>query len=387
MVRPFPSFVQSAFALAALVWSLGSVAAIAQGPFTIRHSATGAGVLWDLVEGGNGLVAVGAIVTSDTLGATWTEHSPITAANLVGSGFGQQSLFVVGDHQTILQSQPIHRSYLANLSTRGKITREGHSLIAGLVIDGTAAKRFLTRAAGPSLGEFGVNNPSPAPRLRIANDQSETIAENAGWLSNPGHSEIASLAREIRAFPFANPSMDSAIAPTLGPGAFTAVVDGESDGIALVEFYDIDHYPELQHARFRNLSTRGHVGTGDDILIAGLAVRGTSAVSVLIRGIGPGLEQFGMDDTLGDPEITIYTADGTVFGRNDNWYEQVLNDSNDAITEELEVKSLIAGAFELAATSKDAAAILTLVPGAYTITLAGRDASIGEALLEVYHLP
>ena len=123
-----------------------------------------------------------------------------------------------------------------------------------------------------------------------------------------------------------------------------------------------------------NLSTRGQVGTGDAIMIAGFVVENDTR-RVLIRAVGPSLGQFGVTGFLNDPILTVYRSGmASAIASNDNW----------GSTPELITVGANAGAFALVAQSADAALLTTLTPGAYTVHVSGKDQGTGVALLEVY---
>jgi hypothetical protein len=128
-----------------------------------------------------------------------------------------------------------------------------------------------------------------------------------------------------------------------------------------------------------NLSTRGFVGTGGDVLIGGFVVQGPAYKRILIRGIGPTLSVFGVANALSDPVLTVYSGQD-VIASNDRWSDApnlgALGDATQKV-----------GAFNLAANSEDAALYLTVAPGAYTVIVSGKDARQGIALLEVYDVP
>jgi hypothetical protein len=133
--------------------------------------------------------------------------------------------------------------------------------------------------------------------------------------------------------------------------------------------------------RFANLSVRGVVGTGADVLIAGIVVEATPK-PVLVRGVGPSLAGFGVTGALADPRIVVYDNAGRVVVENDNWSATGGND-----TALLSGTMARAGAFPLAAGSRDAAMLVTLPPGAYSIHLSGVGGATGIALVEAYQVP
>ncbi len=129
---------------------------------------------------------------------------------------------------------------LVNVSTRASTGTGDNTLIAGLVVSGTAPKRVLIRAAGPSLATFGVPTVLARPQLTLFSG-STVIAQNAGWSASADTAAIAEAALRVGAFAFASTSADSAILINLAPGAYTAQVtsvDGAT-GTALVEVYEL----------------------------------------------------------------------------------------------------------------------------------------------------
>jgi hypothetical protein len=127
-----------------------------------------------------------------------------------------------------------------------------------------------------------------------------------------------------------------------------------------------------------NISTRGFVDTGDGALIAGFVVSGSSSKRVLVRGVGPGLVQFGVPSVLADPVVKVY-ANGTAeaIADNDSWETAA----------DIVAATTAAGAFPLATGSKDAAMVLILPPGQYSAVITGAGGTTGAGLVEVYELP
>ncbi len=122
----------------------------------------------------------------------------------------------------------------------------------------------------------------------------------------------------------------------------------------------------------RNLSTRGQVGTGSNILIAGFVVGGSTPKQVLVRAIGPTLASFGVTGALADPVLELYRGN-TRIASNDNWDGTGLQTAANQ-----------AGAFPLPVSSADAAVLMTLSPGSYTAQVSGVAGRTGVALVELY---
>ena len=252
---------------------------------------------------------------------------------------------------------------LANLSVRSAL-ETGQTLIVGAVL-AEGSKPMLLRAAGPALNQFGLNG-LPNPAMELYTSGSRPLATNDDWSAT-----LVPLFQTAGAFGFVVGSKDAALNPTIG-GPFTVQVKGTGSGAVLVEAYDLGAETS---PRLVNLSARHWVGTDADVLIAGFVVAGAGSKQVLIRAVGPTLASFGVAGALGDPELEVLDGAGRVLGRSDNW------DGTLAPT------FARAGAFPLAAGSRDAAALVTLPAGStYTVKVSGVNNTSGEALVEVYEV-
>ncbi|PTY06178.1 hypothetical protein DB347_12055 [Opitutaceae bacterium EW11] len=120
-----------------------------------------------------------------------------------------------------------------------------------------------------------------------------------------------------------------------------------------------------------NISTRGFVGTGDQVLIAGFIIKGSAPKKVLIRASGPALDAFNVSGYLSDPVLTVFSG-STQIAQNDDWTAGLTADFS------------ATSAFAWKSGSKDAALVLTLAPGAYTAQVSGKNGTTGVALVEVY---
>jgi len=166
--------------------------------------------------------------------------------------------------------------------------------------------------------------------------------------------------------------LESAIIATLDPGNYTAVVKGKNNGtgIALVEAYDLAQTADSQLA---NISTRGFVETGDNVMIGGFFVGGGSA-SILVRAIGPSLATADppVANALADTTLELHDSNGATLNYNDNW-----RDSQEA---------------EIMATTippsnnLESAIVATLSPAPYTAVVRGKNGITGVALVEVYNI-
>jgi hypothetical protein len=274
---------------------------------------------------------------------------------------------------------PTGSERLANVATRGLAGSGARTLTAGFVISGSAPKEVLIRAVGPGLTGFGVPGVLPNPRLKIFRDGT-AVMENDDWVLGGFSTQLAEAAARVGAFSLTSGSADAAIIARLEPGAYTAQIGSDVDavGVALVEVYDTST-PTAGAPKLINLSTRGEVGRGGDILIVGVVVSGTAAKRILIRGIGPALSDFGVSGALADPKLQLYQG-SALLRENDNW-----SDSPDSPT--IANTATAVGAFTLPSGSKDAALHLYLPPGSYTAQVSGVNSTTGVALVEVYEVP
>ncbi len=126
--------------------------------------------------------------------------------------------------------------------------------------------------------------------------------------------------------------------------------------------------------RLINLSSRGFVGTGGNILVAGFVIGGTNPKPVLLRAAGPSLASFGIQGVLAKPVLTVYDSAGNPVLVNQGWA------GNAAVGTAMSR----VGAFAYAANSADSAALATLPPGSYTMQVSGASGTSGIALAEVY---
>ena len=274
-------------------------------------------------------------------------------------------------------SQP---ATLANISTRLQVGTGGNVMIAGFIVTGSAPKRVIIRAIGPSLAP-GVSNVLVNPRLELHDGTGANVGMNDNWQTTQIGGIISSdQVAEIQKSGLApTDPAESAIIGNLAPGAYTAIVEGvdAGTGVGLVEVYDLD---TAGNSRLANISTRGFVQTGNDVMIGGIILV-TQPTQVIVRAIGPSLGQQGVPDPLADPQLELHDASGTLIGENNDW-------------QTTQIGGIIVGdqvaeiqASGLAPTQPAESAIIgTLQPGAYTAIVKGVNNTIGNGLVEVYRL-
>ena len=277
---------------------------------------------------------------------------------------------------------------LVNLSSRLRVTGgdASRSVVVGFVVVGDAPKQVLIRAVGPGLAGFGVRDAIDQPVLTVRDSAGKTVAENDGWKNHP---DISVAGDAVGAFRLNNGSRDAALLLPLPPGAYTAQVTANGNGLVLVEVYDTVNGALLSTEQIVNISTRGFVGTGDDVLVAGFVVTGSAPKRILIRGVGPALAAFGVPNLVVDPVLRVYPAgSSTPVAQNDNWETpQQIGSQPIATAAEITAASTAAGAFPLGAGGRDATVIVTLPAGNYSAVVSGANNGTGAGLVEIYELP
>jgi hypothetical protein len=282
---------------------------------------------------------------------------------------------------------------LANISTRGVTSGGSNVLIGGFIVTGTAAqtRQMLVRVVGPTLSgaPFNVAGALADPGLELyaGNNRNPVLTNNDWGTQAAGAAQVTAIQQAAaRAAAFALPvnSRDAAILATLPPGPYTVMATvpaatPNASGVVLIEVYDVTQGGPAG-PKAANVSTRGLVGTGSNQLIAGFVISGAVSRRLLIRGAGPTLTSFGVPGVLADPQITLVgQATGTTLRSNDNWAS-----GDDAAV--IATAATAAGAFPLASNSRDAAMIIMLEPGAYTVQLSGVGNTTGVGIVEVYDI-
>src|SRR5437588_9803078 len=207
---------------------------------------------------------------------------------------------------------PAAMGHLQNISSRLLIQSGNNVGIAGFVVGGTEAKKVLIRGLGPTLAQFNVTGVMQNPTLELHDGSGSLITTNDNWKDTQQ--------AEITATQLAPPAdVEAAILATLQPGAYTAIQTGArgGTGVGLIEIYDVD---PLAASRLINISTRGLVQTGNNVLIGGFSLAGGSGANdVILRALGPSLVPLGVNKALPDPVLTLYDANANVITANDNW--------------------------------------------------------------------
>ena len=248
---------------------------------------------------------------------------------------------------------------LLNISTRARVETGEDAMIGGFIVQGPSPKKVLIRGIGPSLPlDATLSNPV----LDLYDSSGKQIASNDNWISD----RVNIIGTQVAP----SSEREAAILMTLQPGAYTAVVRdlNNQPGLALVEVYDLDPKDSL----LANISTRGRVETGDNVMIGGFIVGGADPTKVLVRAIGPSLATQGIQQPLADPVLELHDGSGTLISTNDNWRSTQQAD-------------IVATGVQ-PTDDRESAILTTLQPGSYTAIVRGQNSTTGVALVEVYNL-
>lgn len=344
------------------------------------HTAT-------LLQGGKVLVAGGSDNSGNTIagaelynpasGAWIATGSLVNArrdhtATLLGGGEVLVAGGRVGNNRLAsaeLYGKPLPT--LLNLSTRTNVRTGDRVLIGGFIITGSEQKTIVVRGIGPSLP---ITGKLANPVIEVHGPSGEFLGSNDNW-------EDAVTRQQIIDSGLAPSSqLESALWGIINPGAYTVILSGKDGGtgIGSVEVYDVDHAAD---SRLANISSRGFVDTGDNVMIGGLIVGGGSpggTVKVMVRAVGQSLIAAGVTGALGDPTVELHDADGATIAVNDNWKTR-----SDGSSQQAEIE-----ATGIQPTSDlESALVRTVVAGNYTAIVRGTNGTTGIGLVEVYHLP
>ncbi len=249
---------------------------------------------------------------------------------------------------------------LVNLSVNTLTGAGDESVNVGFVVSGPSAKPLLVRAIGPTLADYDYTDQLPDPNLDLFTGGA-SIASNDDWNTDDG--------RGLGAFPLPAGSRDAVLRDDLASGIYSIVINGNGQvaGRIVTEVYDANL--DSADSLLTNLSARAVVAS-DQTFIVGFVVGGTTELDLIIRAIGPGLAAHGIENAMGDPEVTLFRG-SDVIATNDDWsgdYGQAL------------------GAFPLEPGSKDSVLSVRLAPGLYSahIRSAAISAPGGILLLELY---
>jgi hypothetical protein len=243
-------------------------------------------------------------------------------------------------------------------------------MIGGFIITGNAPKPVVLRGLGPSLTSSGipVANVLNDPVIELRGASGALIVSNDNWKESPQRSQIEGTVFQP------TDDRESVILATLPPATYTVILKGAGNttGIGIVEVYDNDPAADSNLA---NISTRGFVLTGDAVMIGGFTLdSGTDPTNIAVRALGPSLAAFGLTNVLADPTLELHNANGTIMVSNDNWQDDP-------------VSAALLTATGLAPSNPKESGIFTALapPGQFTAIVAGKNGSVGIAVVEIYN--
>ena len=277
---------------------------------------------------------------------------------------GVASIYGTGPAYNSIPDAPV----LLDLSTRGMTFTGNNVLIGGFIVQGSQAAQLIVRCLAYSLASYGIPSALGDSVIQLYDVNNNLIASNDDWFTSSDAQAISSYHRDPPN------SIESALLVTLNPGSYTAIIKSYSDaqqaaqsGVALFEVYDL----RKSSSRLGNVSTRGQVGTGDNILIGGVIVGGSSSKPVVVRALGPTLTQFGVTGVLADPRLELRDGNGNLIEANNDWQQSP------------EAATVIADG-RAPSNAKESAMAPTLSPGNYTALVSGVGGATGTGLIEVY---
>jgi hypothetical protein len=281
--------------------------------------------------------------------------------NTDGNGLGQLRGSGSGEPawEPAAPTQPI---VFGNIATRLRVGTGDNAMIGGFIITGNQPKKVLIRGMGPSLANVGVQGVLTDPSLEL-HQGDPVIATNDNWQEASNTNEIPD------GFAPSDPR-ESVIVTTLQPGNYTAILKGAhgETGIGIVEAYDLT---QSATTKFGNISTRGFVDTGDNTMFGGFIINGGSA-KVMVRAMGPSLQNVGIANALQDPTLDLVNVNGVVVQSNDNW--QQASNTNE-----------IPNGFT-PSDPRESVIVTILAPGNYSAIVRGKNNTTGIAIVEAFNL-
>jgi hypothetical protein len=341
-------------------------------PVRFRGAARGAGTTFVLGE-------QGTVISYNSSYQSYAVLPSHTTATLLGGAYLGNSMYILGENETILRSSPYEASRLSNLSSLGQTGTGENTLVSGLSISGSQQKQLLVRGAGPALQPFGVWNWADRPTLSVFDSAGAMIATQEALAQAANRDQLINTSLALGAFPFPRDALDSALLTQASPGTYSFHLSSTgSQGAALLEIYDAD--PLTAEPRLGNLSTRGRVDASHPDLTAGLVINGQATRRILVRAIGPELKAFGIQNPIPDPVVRVYI--------NGSWQLHSLGawEAEANPLEAMDAASAV-GAFALSSGSADAAAVIELPPGSCTFRASSASGKEGVVLIEIYDLP
>ena len=345
---------------------------LANGPDTASASVS--------FEGMSSSAVAGQLILSGVTYAGGVGSNLVSIAadfRLTQSSVSGAPQFLAGQLRFNVPSIPLPAARIVNLSTRVMVGIDAARAIAGFVFrDPTGVgKQALVRVIGPGLTPRGVTGVLANPVANLYAG-STNILSNDNWadgLAVPSQAPVVQLGLEPTA------TTESVMLNRFSDGAYTTIVSGSASGVggapadvtgvALVEVYDLEIGSA---ASLINVSTRGQVGTGGNVMIGGFVIQGPGLKKVIVRAIGPSLTALGVAGALQNPKLDLYSG-STIVATNDDYAQNSTAD-----------QAAIAGKNLVPGDPRESAIYMVLAPGAYTAIVSGVGGATGVGLVEVY---
>lgn len=341
---------------------------------------------------------VGHLSAPDRSWSWYRNQYPIPDGNLGIYSIGNVSFDRTGTYE-LVQFNPteiiysatliIAESKLTNVSVRNALGSMNESTTLGFVTTGrplrhSPASTLLLRSIGPTLVDYGISSALHDPTLDVYGAPSPgypstLLASNDNWkqpvISDHAGNATIQLMHDLGAFALSEESKDAAVTIFQTEGSINTMVSSHNQGTGVVlnELYA----PKSALVTLSNASVLSRVGADEQTLIAGFAITGEWPLRLLIRGVGPGLSSHGVNMPVPNPKLNLYDSAGLLRHNNDNW-EQAANSEN------IQLESVVVGAFPLDSGSNDAVILEMLPPGVYTIHLESVGNNPGAGLIEIY---
>ena len=257
---------------------------------------------------------------------------------------------------------------LAAFSARARLTGPGSTFTARFVVAGTSPRTVVARAVGATLAVLGLENVLADPVLSLRDAEGTPVAANAGWLSSPDAADLAARFPAVGAYPLLpspESGRDAAVAVILAPGTYTLEIASESgaSGLVFAELYAVDAADTL-----RRLSVGSDLAEGEN-RSAGFVLGGTSARLVLLR----------VRSAVGDARLDLFCG-ALLVAANDDWTRSPeAGATADA--------AAAAGIAALDPAGTDAALLVRLDPGAYTLRASVKGRIAADLRYEIVALP
>src|ERR1700730_7325247 len=243
-------------------------------------------------------------------------------------------------------------------------------MIAGFIITGNVPKPVVLRGLGPSLVNAGIPAGSVLndPVLELHGSSGALITSNDNWKDSPQRAQIEGTVFQP------TDDREAVILATLPPAAYTVILKGVggTSGVGLVEVYDNNQAVDSELA---NISTRGFVQTGSEVMIGGFVLGGSNPTNIAVRALGPSLTSSGLSNVLADPTLELHNANGTIMVSNDNWQDDPVS-----------AAQLVAHGLALSDPKESGIFTSLAPPGQFTAIVAGKSGGIGIGLVEIYNL-